>query len=127
MISRSILAAGSLLLALATAALAPVAGAGCTVDQTCAFITGSSMCSSLTHKCSGSWTGHHSAPLGGAGTLSINGVIVSACPAPPGGVLSCTTAGAFAWDCSSPPTVVAKTVEAVTGQTATDVDNEIGC
>lgn len=124
---RSVLLAGSLLAAVATVSLAPVAGAGCTIDQTCAFIGGSSTCSSLTHKCSGSWTGTHSAPLGGVGTLSVNGVIVSTCPAPPGGVLGCTTAAAFAWDCSSPPTIVAKTVEALTGQTATDVDHEIGC
>ena len=125
--SLTLVFAGSLFLALAATSAAPVASAGCTIDQTCAWITGSSSCSSLTHTCSGTLMGRHSAPLGGVGTLSVNGVVVSVCPVPPGGVLSCTTTIALTWACSSPPTIVATTVEAVTGQTATDTDNEIGC
>ena len=113
--------------ALAALSLVPVASAGCSVTQTCAVITGSSMCSTLTGACSGSWTVRHSGALPGNGELRVGILLVGACFFP-GATVPCPTAYSAAWRCGqTPPTLVAKSTILLTGETVIDTATGARC
>lgn len=105
----------------------PVASAGCTAARTCAIITGSSTCSTLTGACSGTWTGSHSGPLPGNGELRMNGLLVGAC-AYPGATVPCFTTVSAAWRCGqAPPVITAKSTTLIINDVATDSTTGASC